>query len=67
MASKRAILDIGTCNYHSWPWDMCLIGRPPLHNFHHIFLLFGHDNELLISIRHGFMAIVNSNDLIMWL
>jgi len=37
MASKRDVLNIGTCNYHGWPWDIGLIGRPPLHNFRQIF------------------------------
>jgi len=37
MASKRVTLEIGTCSYHSWPWDIGLVGRPPLHHFHHNF------------------------------
>jgi hypothetical protein len=37
MASKRVVLEIGTCIYHGWPWDLGLVGMPPLHHFHYIF------------------------------
>jgi hypothetical protein len=37
MALKKATFDIGTCNYHGWPWDIGLINKPHLHIFHCIF------------------------------
>jgi len=34
MAFEKATLEIGTCSYHGWPWD---IGSPHWHLFHHTF------------------------------
>ncbi len=34
---RKATLDIGTCNYHGWPWDISLGGKLHWHLFHHIF------------------------------
>jgi hypothetical protein len=34
---RKTTLDIGTCSYHGWPWDIGSIGKPHWHLFHHIF------------------------------
>jgi hypothetical protein len=37
MVFKKATLEIGTCNYHGWPWDIGLVGKPHWHLFHFTF------------------------------
>jgi hypothetical protein len=33
MAFRKTTIEIGTCNYHGWPWDIGLVSRPHCHFF----------------------------------
>jgi hypothetical protein len=50
MGFTRAILEIGTYNYHGQLWSIGLVNKPFCNFFHHIFYLFGLELELLASI-----------------
>jgi hypothetical protein len=50
MGFKRAILEIGTYNYHGQPWDIGLVHKFLFHIFYHIFYC------LIVNLNYQFKS-----------